>query len=269
MTLSHLSWSAVIAGTLVGLMTQVTLLLLGASIGLYSIDVEAGLQQFGGLGVGASIWWVISAIISLFVGGWLTSRFAGLQRVFDGILHGIVTWSVITVLTLTVLTNIVGGIVGGTFRAVGSVLSSAGQAAGTVLGSGGEQSPVASLVREAQDVFAQVRSRGGDDAVAELTTAIQEVFRDPAITSSEKQRVSSLLVQYTDMGRQEADRTVDEWSARYAQAQQLGNRVLGAGEDVASALGTAALWSFFALLLGAAAAGFGGWLGRTRGNVRI
>jgi hypothetical protein len=188
---SHISWSAIIAGTLVGLMTQVTLLLLGTSIGLYSIEVSGGVSQFGGLGVGASIWWVISAILSLFVGGWLASRFAGLQRVFDGILHGVITWAAVTVLTLTVLTNIAGGILGGTFGAMGTVVSAVGQSAGTTLGSGEVEA-----VRE--------------------------------------------------------------------QAEQLGGEVLGAGEQVAEVLGGAALWAFFAMILGAGAAAYGAWLGRFR-----
>lgn len=273
-TVSHISWSAIIAGTLVGLMTQVTLLLLGTSIGLYSIEVSGGLSQFGGLGVGASIWWVISAMLSLFVGGWLASRFAGIQRVFDGILHGVITWAAITVLTLTVLTNIAGGILGGTFRAMGTVVSSAGQAAGAVLGSGEVAEPVTDVMDEAQGIISQVRARGGEEAVQELTAAIGDTFQDPTVTEAEKERVAGLLVQYTDMERQEADTRVDEWASVYTQAQQraerLGGEVLGAGEQVAEALGGAALWAFFAMILGAGAAAYGAWLGRfRRSRVRI
>ncbi len=81
-TVSKVSWGAVIAGTAIAVVAQVTLLLLGMVIGLFSMGGDVG--SIGSYGIGAYIWWAISGIASLFAGGWVTSRFAGLQRSFDG-----------------------------------------------------------------------------------------------------------------------------------------------------------------------------------------
>lgn len=60
-------------------------------------------------------------IIALFAGGWVTARFAGLQRVFDGELHGLVTWSLTTILSIVLLTNVLGAVVVEAFGMVKNV----------------------------------------------------------------------------------------------------------------------------------------------------
>jgi hypothetical protein len=51
---------------------------------------------------------------------------AGIEIRFDGVLHGLVTWGIATLLTLLLLTSAIGGIIGGGFSALGSVASAAG-----------------------------------------------------------------------------------------------------------------------------------------------
>jgi hypothetical protein len=45
---------------------------------------------------------------------------------FDGVLHGLVTWSVATILTLSLLTSAIGSVVGGGFSALGRAASATG-----------------------------------------------------------------------------------------------------------------------------------------------
>ena len=77
-------------------------------------------------GFGAGLWWVISSCIALGAGGFVAAWLAGVEIRFDGVLHGLVTWGVATLLTLWLLTSAIGGIVGGGFSALGSVASAAG-----------------------------------------------------------------------------------------------------------------------------------------------
>ncbi|MGH8473704.1 MAG: hypothetical protein ACREVJ_14880 [Gammaproteobacteria bacterium] len=45
--------------------------LLGTGIGLSTIDRgPEGIPSGGALGTGAGIWWTVSSLIALFVGGW-------------------------------------------------------------------------------------------------------------------------------------------------------------------------------------------------------
>lgn len=127
-SVSHVRWGAIFAGTVAAIVSMLVLALLGIGIGLSSVNVATGNTPTTGLGIGAAIWWVISSIISLFFGGWITSRFAGVQRSFDGFLHGFVTWGVTMLFMVMLLTNTVGAIIGGGMSLLQTGISASGSA---------------------------------------------------------------------------------------------------------------------------------------------
>lgn len=51
-----------------------------------------------GLGTGSAIYLVISALIALFVGGYVARALAMIQDRRDRTLHGLTTWAVVTIL---------------------------------------------------------------------------------------------------------------------------------------------------------------------------
>ena len=65
--ISYVSWGAIFAGAVVVLVVQLMLAMMGLGIGLYAMNPPEG--PTAGLGIGALIWWVISANIALFLGG--------------------------------------------------------------------------------------------------------------------------------------------------------------------------------------------------------
>src|SRR3546814_18962420 len=87
---------------------QLVLGLLGLGIGLATIDPATEQNPFGGLGIGAGVWWLVTGIISFFAGGWAAGRFAGIPKASDGSLHGIVTWGLVGLLTFFIPTPAVG-----------------------------------------------------------------------------------------------------------------------------------------------------------------
>lgn len=123
--ISHVSWGAILAGTVVVLVVQLTLAMLGLGLGLYAMEPGEGLTA--GLGIGAMIWWVISAIVGLFLGGWVASRLSGIQTKTDGMLHGFVTWGLASLVTVYLLTTTVGAFIGGGM----SLIRGAGDVAGS------------------------------------------------------------------------------------------------------------------------------------------
>lgn len=127
--MKRISWSAVFAGVLVAIVTQMLLTLLGIGIGLGTIDPVQERNPAEGLGVGSAIWYIVSSLLSLFLGGWVAGRLASAPRLFDGIIHGILTWCLVTLLTIYFLTTTVGSIIGGASRLVGGVVKAAGSAA--------------------------------------------------------------------------------------------------------------------------------------------
>lgn len=276
--ISRLSWGAVFGGTAVTLITAMMLILLGISIGLFAVEPASEENPFGGMATGSTIWWILSWLVALFLGGWITSRFAGLQRKFDGALHGTVTWSLTFLVSLLLLTNTVGMILGGTFGIMRTVLSAAGQAGSAVVPQvseilTGTEDPIQSITQEAKQLLETVRQRGGENAVTELTDAIKQIFAQPEITQADRQTIVDKLLQYTDMSEQQARSTVDQWVSSYQELKQnlqkQADRLSQTAEKYSDALGKAGLAAFFTLLLGAVAATLGGMVGRVKGLVKI
>lgn len=117
-------WGAVIAGVAVGISVQLALTLLGIATGLSASDVSS--TEASALGQGAMVWAGVSMLIAAFVGGYVAARMTGLKRKADGVLHGVVTWSVTTLLFATLATSATGTMLGTMFSAVnpGRVVSS-------------------------------------------------------------------------------------------------------------------------------------------------
>jgi hypothetical protein len=107
---ARISWGAIFAGALIALATQLVLTLIGAAIGLATLNPASGQGPSGTtLGVGATVWVVISSLISLFLGGYLAGRLGG---TFNGWIHGLATWATVAMLTMLLLTTAAGGLIG-------------------------------------------------------------------------------------------------------------------------------------------------------------
>ncbi|GAB3559849.1 hypothetical protein [Spirosoma fluminis] len=124
--MKRISWSAVFAGVLVAIVTQILLTLLGLGIGLGTIDPVEENNPMNGLGIGSAIWYIVSSLLSLFIGGWVAGRLTSAPRPFDGMIHGVLTWCLVTLLTIYFLTTTLGSIIGGVGRLVGGIVRKAG-----------------------------------------------------------------------------------------------------------------------------------------------
>ncbi|MFU8804591.1 MAG: hypothetical protein ACNA8W_12330 [Bradymonadaceae bacterium] len=118
------SWSAIFAGTFTALVVLALLNLLGLAIGAAVIDPVGGIDGEG-LGIGAGLWYTISGLVALFFGGWVAGRIGGGVGRYESFLYGIVTWGVVSVVTLFFLTTAMGQILGGAFGVVGQTFAAA------------------------------------------------------------------------------------------------------------------------------------------------
>lgn len=144
----RLSWGAVFAGLVVALALQAVLMLLGTAIGLTAMDDGAG----RGLGIGAGIWLILSVLVSLYVGGLVTGRLAGVLTRGDGALHGILMWGLSTILALYLVASGVSSLLGG---AVHLASSGAAATAGTVAQGGRAAQRMDSAARSMMDTIQQ------------------------------------------------------------------------------------------------------------------
>lgn len=129
-TVKRISWGSVFAGVLIAIVIQLALSLLGIGIGLSTVDPMTEANPMAGLGTGTAIWYAFSSLIALFAGGWIAGRLAQTPRLFDGIIHGLLAWSLVTLLTFYFLTTTIGSVIGGVGRLVGNTLGTVGNMAG-------------------------------------------------------------------------------------------------------------------------------------------
>lgn len=146
--LQRLSWGAVIAGALLALATEIVFYLGGLTLGLAAIDptTNTGDGANNAATAGVILWNAVSTLIALFLGGWVAAYLAGIPTILDGVIHGLLAWSLLTIITLIGLTVGGGRIVSGTaslidraFNLVGVVTGAAatgvGKAADALTGS--------------------------------------------------------------------------------------------------------------------------------------
>jgi hypothetical protein len=124
----RISWGAVFAGLFVSLLCMIILNMLGIAIGAGAIDPLHQANPFQGVGIGAAVWFLASIIISVFIGGWVAGRVAGMPRTPEGLIHGIVAYSTFIVVMFLTLTSATGSIVSGAGSVFGKTLSSSSTA---------------------------------------------------------------------------------------------------------------------------------------------
>jgi hypothetical protein len=271
--LRRVSWGAVIAGVAIVIAVQVALSVLGLGVGLSTVDIRAGeTPQVTSFGLGAGIWWVISDLIALIIGGYVAARLSGMPLRGDGILHGLLTWAVTLVIMIYLLTTGVGGMVGGAFHVVGNTLSGVGQgvaqAAPQVANAAGVS--VDQIKQGAQKLLRpeQPGALSADQAQSELVAALGQMATGSQQEAQQaRQRAVAIVAQQAGISPEQANQRIDQLETEVKQkADQAKAKATEAADSAASAASSAAIWAFIAFVLGAAAGAWGGSMG-TRNRV--
>ncbi len=252
----RISWGAIIAGVVIALVVQLLLGILGIGIGTSTIDPLSEANPVAGIGTGAGIWFAVSLLIALFIGGYVAARAAGLPRRQDGLLHGVLVWGLTTLLTFYLLTTTVGGLIGGTARVLGRTLSATGQgiaavvpqvsqAAGDAAATVNAQLPDGSeidwsaLQQQAEGILAQVGIDTSpiSDAISETLTTTQQLSETVAAVTDDpesREELAALIGRITTSGgetfsaadRQELTNFMVERGGRTeAEAEELVNNL--------------------------------------------
>ncbi|MBO0949937.1 hypothetical protein [Fibrella forsythiae] len=310
--IKRISWSAVFAGVLVAIVGQILLTLLGLGIGLSTIDPATEANSTTGLGTGSAIWYIISSLLSLFLGGWIAGRLASAPRLFDGVIHGVLTWCLATLLTIYFLTTTIGSLIGGASRLVGSLVRTAGSAVAVAapgIGNAVEgqlkengidlqnidltdlKQEANRLLRQTGDVNLSPNTleRKADQAGQQAKTAVNKASENPqaaddiagglfsrlfkqgqaTVNSVDRDDAVNVVMKRTGKSRAESEQIVDNWISTYKQAaakfeqtkQEAEVKARQAADTAASAASKVAIFSFFGLLIGVVASGFGAKMG--------
>jgi hypothetical protein len=262
----RISWAAIIGGVIMVVALQILLSALGAGIGLGTVNTNAGTTpDADSMGVGAGIWWVVSSVISLAFGGYVSAWLAGIELRWDGVLHGLITWGIATLLTIYLLTSTVGSIIGGGFSAMGGLASAAGS------GVKDAARPIAQATGVSPDMVQQqarayLQPTDPDPATMSAEDAQKEVARDLATYAkggndapAAKERVIAIISAQMHISHDDAAKRFDDTQAQLKQAKdQAVQTAKNAADQSAAAASKASFAAFGVLLLGAIASAIGG-----------
>ena len=262
---ARLSWGAIFAGVVIAVAVQLVLGILGAGIGLTMVDpVEGTTPGAAGFGIGAGLYWLVTTIVALGAGGYAAARVAGVHERFDALVHGLVVWGVTLILTLYLLTSAVGGIIGGAFRTVGAVAGAAGTTVGAAapkaasvagLDEGDVRSEAAAYLSDAPKDPAQMTP---EQAQKEIAKQLPALARGGSDGRQAENRIVDIVAAQRKISRPEAQAQVTRAKKQFVRTKN--ETVATAKSATDKAAGAAAGTSFvlvLALLIGAAASGFG------------
>ncbi|WP_382158296.1 hypothetical protein [Hydrogenophaga sp. ANAO-22] len=165
------SWPAVFAGAAGAAALSLILLILGTGLGLASVSpwVQQGIGA-ATFGVSTILWISFTQLVASGMGGYLAgrlrTRWAGTQAdevYFRDTAHGFLAWAVATLATATLLTSVIGAIVG------------TGVNAGATVAAGGAGATVAQVADKAD---------GEKDGEADLDYFVGTLFRTDAAAST-------------------------------------------------------------------------------------
>lgn len=111
-----------LGGATVAVALWVLLQMLGMGAGMAAIDLDdAGSVR--SVGIGTSVWTLITPLVALFVGGVVAARLAGTWETRSGAMHGFVTWAIASIVGLMATVSMIGMLTGGGRMPTRGVLS--------------------------------------------------------------------------------------------------------------------------------------------------
>lgn len=255
---SSISWRSVAAGVVVALSVSVILHLVGSFIGFGTIDPATGdTPSLAAFSIWTAIWYVLTAIVSAFAGGWvaayLSNRFYGNL----GAWHGVVTWAVSSLVVVYLVSMAAGALVSGTLTAVGKAAQTAAVAA----------APAVAGANPLDSLDAQVRAYSGNDARALADVATSNIRRlingQPADADQLRAQAVTAAMRANNMTEEQARAYVAQLEQEYrAAAERVKAKAAEAAEATAKAISRISIIAALTLIFGALA----GWMG---GNAAV
>jgi hypothetical protein len=239
-------------------------------LGLRTVDPLADANPFEGLGTAAAIAYVVTAAISLFLGALVAGRLANRVNGLDVLIHGLLTWAVVTLVTLWLAATAAGALIAGALGVVGQAVGAVGGGAAAVAPTVATE--LEGLVEEQRAILAEFQEEleplwTDPAARRELRGVVTRIVTDgsPTVREADRQALIDVIAQNTEFSEAEAAVGVDDFIERYEAAQErLAEAEVAlreAGQVAAEALSRASMWAFIGLLVGAVIAWFGAWVG--------
>ena len=214
----RISWGAIFAGVVMALVAQLAFSLLGLGLGASAANPYSD-NPVGGLGFGAAVWTLLSVLISLFTGGYVAGRLAGMPRRQDSMLHGLVTFGLTSLLGFYLLTSGIGKVIGGAGSLVSSVVSSATSAASNA---------APGLMDSAKD---KLKESGID--TSDIQGQVDQLLRQTGMPALQPENLQSRAQNAAGQAQSTAQNAAQDPNVANTDIKGLVNKVFGQNQDVA------------------------------------
>jgi hypothetical protein len=252
------------------LAVQLLLSVLGIGIGLSMVNpTEGGTPGPGELGVESAVWWGVSYLLALFLGGFVAARLAAMTVRLDGALHGLLAWAFTLLVTFYLLSTAFGNVIGGALSTAGQGLRSAAPQIAQVAGI--PTDPAAGRAKallNAPPSNADLKAMSREQAEQEIAANLPKLAAGGDQAKQARDRITAILAVQLNIPPREASARLDQMQAQVQQTkEQAGDQARQAAGKAASGLSRASLIAFAALLLRALAAALGGCAGVRRRRI--
>jgi hypothetical protein len=255
---SNARWGAVVAGVFVTASVWLVLSLFGIGIGLTSIDPR-DTSSLRGLGIGVGIWSLIAPILAMFVGGLIVSRLSPTPNRVNRAIHGVLVWSVSSLVALAMMLLVTSNIVQGVASMGTKVASAAADVAKTATDAI-DVGTLKSLGVDSDDLLSPINQRLRGDGKPEVTGAQLETAAKEALSSAvrtgrvDRQMLVGALARNTALTPADVDSIASaiesRWNEVKQRAAELEDRARKAGLQAAETTGKAFMGLSLALMLG-------------------
>ncbi len=286
-SVSAVSWGAIIAGAAGAAALSLILLILGVGLGLSSVSPWSG-QGASATAMSTStiVWLAFTQLAASGMGGYLAGRLRTKwvavhtdEVYFGDTAHGFLAWAVATLVTASLLTSVIGSIVGAGIQgaAAGAATTTAATAGAMASGSAVASEPasplnasgarmglgyvVDSLFRPDSGAAPAAgqgapAASGADDSTASSSAEVTRIFvndiRAGSMPPEDARYVGRLVAQRTGLAPADAQKRVADAFSNVQTKFKDAQASARAGADQArKASAYAALWLFVSLLIGA------------------
>jgi len=274
--LPSLCWKAILGGTFFAMGLHILLTMLGVGAGLAIFSPITDANPISHFNAGAAIVWSLCALVALWFGAVLAGRFS--HSLHQGFVHGLLVWSLTLIITGLIISGGAGMILSGGMKILGDGMGAGAKVLSATVGDvakdGLKQTSeqLGSFTEEAvQSIPTNSAPKASTRAKREVGLAVAKFFapENSGNFSANRAAVIQALQVYTQMSEADAAATVDGWVASANELRSeldkaeaaAKQKAREAADQAARNLSCAAIWSFFALLLGLMVTALGGSYG--------
>ena len=260
------SWGAIICGAITAVTITVIMLTLGSGLGLASVspwdNTGLGLASFT---IAAAIWMVITQWMASGVGGYVAGRLRsrsinrihGDEIFFRDTAHGLITWSLATLVMVCFLSSAVTNIASGGAKAATAVTAAAAAGAGSEAAKNMDTNYTGYYV---DSLFrSNVKVTSTEETKAETARILVKAAAGDSVTESDRNRLKQLVMIETGMSEPEAAARTNEVLADIDAVKTTAKQVADNAREAASMLAIfTAISMFVGAFIAIAAAAYGG-----------